>query len=212
MNLSALLGEIPFCEQKYLPYFQEPLSVVSNIGFLVAFFFLLKERPKGVEKLLVFLILMVGLGSASYHTYRSPLTHFLDVIPIYLILMTSLFLLLKKLVLNTKTAALLLSLFIVLQASLAVILPRNFLRSFLNGSLRYVIALFVLLGIYVYAQSRSLKNQRFLLYALVSFTVAIFFRSIDILVCPVFPFGTHFLWHIFVSVTAYYTTLFLLRS
>lgn len=212
MNLSSLLGEIPFCEQKFLPYFQEPLSVISNLGFIIAFFLLLKENPSSkTEKLLVGLVALVGAGSASYHAHRSPVTHFLDVIPIYLVLMISLFLLIKKLTSNPHKATTILSGFILLQASLAIVLPRNFLQSFLNGSLRYVIALLTLGGICTYAKVKSLKNQRLLLYGLLSFAVAIFFRSIDILVCPVFPSGTHFLWHIFVSITAYYTTLFLLH-
>ena len=212
MNASSLLGEIPFCEQKFLPYFQEPLSVLSNIGFLFAAYYLLKEKPSSfAEKSLVILTALVGLGSASYHAYRHPVTHFLDVIPIYLVLMVSLYLLAKKLTRNTKTSTIFLALFAGLQAGLALLVPQNFLKTFLNGSLRYVLALLVLLALFLYANHKKLKNSRLLLYGLISFAIAIFFRSIDILVCPVFPSGTHFLWHIFVSATAYYSALFILH-
>ena len=212
MNPSSLLGEIPFCEQKFLPFFQEPLSVISNIGFLIAAFLLLKEKPKGIEKLLVILVALVGLGSAAYHSHRSPLTHFLDVIPIYFVLMVSLFLLVEKLTKKIKSAVISLTLFTLLQASLAIALPKGFLRTFLNGSLRYVIALIALTLLYMFSETKRLSNSKFLLFGLLSFAFAIFFRSIDIFLCPVFPSGTHFLWHIFVSATAYYSALFILRS
>jgi len=73
----------------------------------------------------------------------------------------------------------------------------------LNGSIYYLpsLCMLVLLGYY--------DRRIFLAAAL--FTFALIFRSIDRAVCPVFPLGTHFLWHLFISLSVYYTTASLLK-
>lgn len=47
--------------------------------------------------------------------------------------------------------------------------------------------------------------------ALACALIALFFRSIDLAVCPVIPFGTHFLWHCFLSGAGFVGVLGILR-
>jgi hypothetical protein len=46
---------------------------------------------------------------------------------------------------------------------------------------------------------------------LASALLALVFRTADLLVCPYFPLGTHFLWHIFLSLAAFLGVLVLME-
>lgn len=73
----------------------------------------------------------------------------------------------------------------------------------LNRSLIYAPAFLVLvvLGMYHYQQR---KHERFILIASAGvFFFALVFRSIDLIVGPYFPVGTHFLWRLLSGVNVY---------
>jgi hypothetical protein len=66
----------------------------------------------------------------------------------------------------------------------------------LNGSLSYAPAFLVLIGLGL-RHLRYRQPERFLLLAAAGvFSLSLFLRSIDEAVCPRFPIGTHFLWHL----------------
>src|SRR4029077_702585 len=73
----------------------------------------------------------------------------------------------------------------------------------LNGSLIYAPAVLVIawLGVYHYRTHTGARHS--LLAAAVVFLVGVFFRTIDSAVCPAFPVGTHFLWHLLIPVALY---------
>jgi hypothetical protein len=73
----------------------------------------------------------------------------------------------------------------------------------LNGSLIYVPALFLVVGLGLVHLLQA-KNARYdLLAAAGVFVVALFFRTIDNMVCAEFPLGTHFLWHVLGALASY---------
>jgi hypothetical protein len=76
----------------------------------------------------------------------------------------------------------------------------------LNGSLSYAPALLILgsLGIYHYQQQK--QEPLILLAATGVLFVALFFRTLDKTICPEFPLGTHFLWHLLNGVVLYLST------
>ena len=73
----------------------------------------------------------------------------------------------------------------------------------LNGSLPYIPTFLVLLGLGVYHFCRCEHDRSVLFAAAGVFLLALFFRSIDMIVCPSFATGTHFLWHVLIAVALY---------
>ena len=186
--------------------------MATNLAFFISGVFTYKMlKAKNIKNSIYYffpwLILLIGLGSTSWHLYRSTITLLFDAIPIYMFLGLSLFLLLKKLVKNTKLAFGVIGLFILLQVFLTV----NF-SSFLNGSIRHVASAILLLVLIIWTHRKFEKVSLQLGIVFLVYVIGITFRTIDISICPVFNIGTHFLWHLFVAWGAYLIVHFLAKS
>jgi hypothetical protein len=73
----------------------------------------------------------------------------------------------------------------------------------LNGSVMYLPALLVLFVIASYHYLANKPRRRLPLIACGAFLLSLTFRTIDNAVCPVWPTGTHFLWHVLNAITLY---------
>jgi hypothetical protein len=80
-------------------------------------------------------------------------------------------------------------LFAVVSHGLAWVVPRDFL----NGSYAYLPALTALMWVAYRLDNEERRGAIFLAAGL--FALSLSFRTIDMTVCPIFPFGTHFIWH-----------------
>lgn len=187
----------------------EPFNASSNIAFLIAAYLIyrlikLKQSKSWKYFAMCILLAIVGIGSFSYHTARSNYTFLLDVVPIILFILLGSFLLMRLLIKSTKLSS-------ILTASLAVsylVIPSDKF----NGSLPYILTLIVLLplatwGLYKYKYGR----KALLLFMLcLVFGIAIIFRSIDLIALPIFPMGTHWIWHILTALSAYILARFVI--
>lgn len=66
----------------------------------------------------------------------------------------------------------------------------------LNGSVSYLPAALLIAGYAVALRRRAPATARGLAGVAALFGLSLFFRSIDLTVCPVLPRGTHALWHL----------------
>ena len=90
------LPEPVYCERHSNYYLAEPINALSNVGFFIAGYFafrlLAKHNLRKKEYLyLAIVIILIGIGSTAFHTFRNPYTFYLDVIPIYLFILVLLF-------------------------------------------------------------------------------------------------------------------------
>jgi hypothetical protein len=147
---------------------------------------------------LIILLVTIGVGSSLFHTFATTWARVLDAVPILLFQLTYLWLYSREIIkLRFGYASALLATFLV-----AAYFGRQF-PHILNGSLIYAPAFLVTLGLGFY-HYRAQKDERFAVLAAAGvFLAAIFFRSIDNAVCPSFPVGTHFLWHLLIPVVLY---------
>ena len=122
----------------------------------------------------------------------------LDVVPIFLFQLSYLWLYSREIIkMGYGYAGGLLAGFLV-----AAYFGRQF-PHILNRSLIYAPALLLILGLGIY-HCRTQKYERFgLLAAAGVFLVGVLFRTIDNAICPSFPVGTHFLWHLLIPVAIY---------
>jgi hypothetical protein len=72
---------------------------------------------------------------------------------------------------------------------------------FLNGSVGYLPALAALIAVAAVAKGEVVR--RGLAVAALVFAISLTLRTVDLALCPAFPLGTHFAWHILNAVVLY---------
>lgn len=184
-----------YCERLVSGMAGEPINLFSNVSFFLAFggiFSLVQGRKISLEfKVLVGLILAIGAGSSLFHTFATRGSQLLDVIPIFLFQVGYLWLYFGRVVqLNMSENLGLIGIFLA-----SSYLMQN-LSHVLNGSLSYLPGLIFLTGLGIYHYQQQKREHSILLLATGVFIIALFFRTIDLVICPYFAPGTHFLWHL----------------
>ena len=192
-----------YCERIDPGFWAEPVNAFTNIGFVfsawIVWRFAVREQTidSGIATI-TGMIAAIGIGSFLFHTMATPLTRWLDIIPIFVFQLLYIGFYTRRII-NLPVAVI--SILLIVFAASAVY-GRQFPHVF-NGSLIYAPALLtiIILGCYHYI---SRKVERGLLLGAASiFLLSIFFRSIDNMICPQFILGTHFLWHILNAVVIY---------
>ncbi len=195
-----------YCERTGPGLCDEPLNAVTNAAFLVAAWAVwrLARRRCALDagiRVLIGLLIAIGIGSTFYHMFANEWSRWMDVVPILLFQLFCTWLYAREVMGagRFRAAGVLAAFFGV--GLLTSLLPHDAL----NGSLQYAPAwlFLLLLGAYHCAAG---KPERWLMLAAVgTFTLSLFFRTIDIRMVGIFPTGTHFLWHILNGVTLYLT-------
>lgn len=184
-----------YCERTGPGLFAEPLNAVTNASFLVAALAAWhlargSGRPSIGLWVLLGLAASIGIGSGLWHTFATPWTMLLDVVPILIFLVWFLWLYGRN-VIGMSTP-------LVMASLVAFVLSASFAQRFgevLNGSLAYAPALIALFGFGVF-HARNWTTARFSLLAAAGvYALALVFRAVDQEVCSALPIGTHFLWH-----------------
>jgi hypothetical protein len=201
-----------YCERCGPGLLAEPINASTNVAFLIAAWasWILARRADALSAGiwgLIFLSVTIGVGSALFHTFATGWARWLDIIPILLFQLCFLWLYLRRIVgIGRSLAAASLAGFLA-----AALLGRRF-PGFLNGSLIYAPAFLVLVGLGLYHFWHRQPERLILLSAASVFLLSLFFRSIDEAVCPRFPTGTHFLWHLLNALLLYLSMRSLIAS
>lgn len=188
-----------YCERLSFSLLAEPLNLFSNTAFMVSAFVAytyLKSKsahplPYYVKALIVNLF-VIGIGSTLYHSFANRLTMIADIVPIGIFVFLFLQFSLKN-VLQLNRIQIVLSYVLLFGTTyLALLLP----PTLMNGSNAYFGAVFMVFYVAcrAYLKQNNRAAKRFAAAGSLV-CVALFFRSIDQLVCNQFPVGTHFLWH-----------------
>ena len=198
---------VSYCERTDWGLWQEPINLISNFAFIVAFFALVYQirQFKKVSRIYYFFVswvLVIGLGSISFHLLATPLAMWLDVVPIFSFIIVYLIWANKR-ILNRP---LWLNLLIVAAfVSLTLLMDMKF-KHIAAGTFSYLPAwLFLFIfTMKVWFTFPSVFLRHHFLKALNIFSLALFFRCVDIPLCHFIPFGTHFMWHILNAILLYY--------
>jgi hypothetical protein len=207
LNLWSLirLVQTPYCERLGPGPFAEPLNALSNLAFVIVAVLAAGRMREFANlslatRLLPWSLGVVAVGSALYHTYRGPGTYILDVVPLTAFIAGSVILVLRKVLGGTSKAIGVGAAFVLLQLLLLIFIPRHFL----NGSAPYLVAILFIPLIMAWIASRYGSLAWNIIPVAVLFALAFVFRTVDGIVCPWLPVGTHFLWHITAAAAAYY--------
>lgn len=186
--------------------FAEPLNAITNLAFVIGAFLTWKLlqtlKPLPVNRYwdiwtLTITMVVIGMGSALWHTVATQWAVMADVLPIYIFINIAIFSLFIRLIgLSFWRTACIWLVFQVINAATQTVLPADTL----NGSLMYV-PTFILLVIFVILLKKQQSGAMPILLSVSSvFFISLIFRTIDHSVCDTFPLGTHWIWH---SLNAY---------
>ncbi|TLU83850.1 MAG: hypothetical protein FDX30_06145 [Chlorobium sp.] len=195
-----------YCERHGLGLLDEPLNLTTNISFFLAAAaaaHLMKKhgRLNSGNAILVILMILIGTGSTLYHSFASKWAEVSDVVPIFLYQIAFLWLYCQKIIKLTQVYSFLgIFLFIAIN-----VFSCNF-QSVLNGSIMYFPAFIVVFSLGVYHLMHQQIERLAILAASLVFSLSLLFRTIDLYICPLWPLGTHFIWHILNGLLLYLTT------
>ena len=185
-----------YCERTSSAFWAEPVNALTNACFLVAAWFAWRRANRlgagsTAIRLLLGLMCAIGVGSFLWHTFATGWARLADVLPILFFQLLYAWLYFREVakVRVSSTAAIVLIYFV------AILAGRQFLHV-LNGSLVYAPALVFLLAVGIYHSATNRMERYIIPAALGVFIVALAARTIDNAICPNFPLGTHFIWHI----------------
>jgi len=200
-----------YCERTASGFWNEPLNALSNASFLLAAWWNYQRIDQtswtSIDVWLCGLAACIGLGSFAFHTVPSMLTQWLDVIPIWLFVVSYTVALIhclagrrwRRTVFITVVGFVLLISFFVLTGEVITAKPPGDGALPLNGSLQYLPALIVLLVVSVIATFSKHPITQYLWAASALFLLALCFRTVDIQVCGMVATGTHFIWHLLIG-------------
>lgn len=186
-----------YCERLGPGLWAEPLNALSNLAFVIAAIVAwrrLRGRPAVADlRLLASLIACVAVGSFAFHTLAQRWTLYLDTGSITVFLLAYLHrFLVRRAGLGAPAAGAGVLVFLGVDLGLPGLLS----GAPLNGSEFYAGAVLALSGAALWSRWRRLPGGRALSTALLLFIVSLFARSLDLSLCPEWPVGTHFLWHL----------------
>jgi hypothetical protein len=191
-----------YCERLDASFWAEPINAISNLSFIVAGFFLWRLRSSH-STLMATLVILIGLGSFSFHTYANRLTGLLDVLAIALYLFVFAFLIPKQWSRNSILIQLGSFLLLILSTVLAHLLMSYFKPAlpWLPSGM-YLGAWFALIIYALITQYSNKAAARFLWLAAIIFPVSLLSRQLDMPLCEAVG-GSHWLWHLLNGLTLY---------
>lgn len=182
----------------------EPLNSFSNFAFLAgaatAWFAWRSNAERDPWQLLLFaLAASIGVGSFVFHSAPTPHTLTMDLVPIQVFGLAYLaYVCLRYLRMPTFfVIALVIGFFLVRQYWIAAT-PKGAL----GGGITHVPSLLALIAIGVVLLVKRFLVGRYLLIASAAYVSALLVRSWDLYICPSFPVGVHWLWHLLTALTA----------
>jgi hypothetical protein len=197
-----------YCERTSAGWYAEPLNAISNLAFLFAGWAAWRSLTKANDitntwllSSTVALIPLVGLGSFVFHTLATRWAEWLDVIPIVFFMTFYIWLALKifldwLLVFRLSATGLFV---------FATFASEAFVSdAVLWGGAMYVPTV-VILSFFT-AVTASTKNcvSKVFVFASGGFMAAYVLRTIDVVVCPFLPTGTHMMWHLLNAMLMYF--------
>ncbi len=185
-----------YCERLGPGLWAEPLNAVTNLAFLIAAA-LLWPRLRGLAlpRLLCGVLAAIGLGSGLFHTVAARWAALADVLPILGFILIYVFAVNRAVWGMARLWAGVGVLLVVPYAAVATPVLARLLPG-LGGSAGYAS---VDLLIWLYAAALARRAPRFAGGMAVGaglLALSIWARAEDMPLCPIWPEGTHFLWHL----------------
>ena len=187
-----------YCERLDASFWAEPINAITNLSFIVAGLFIWRLRTPRSN-----LMILIGLGSFSFHTFANRLTGLFDVLAIALYLVVFAFLIPKQWSKNSiliQFGSVILLIVSIVLAQLLISPLKSALPWLPPGM--YLGAWLALLGYALITQSSNTLAARFLWLAIIVFPISLLSRQLDMPLCDLIG-GSHWLWHLLNGLTLF---------
>ena len=195
-----------YCERVDAGFWSEPFNAITNLAFLLAAYWLFKQTRReqqwvkdGSVTFLIVVLFQIGIGSFLFHTFATRWAGVADVLPIFIFIMTYVYVALRRFFGWSWWIAILGPLALIVQTPVYGALG-------LGGASGYLPALVGLLVLGFCQLHTDREVAISLLITAAIFAMSLSFRSIDELLCGQNPLGTHWLWHCLNALTLYRVT------
>lgn len=190
-----------YCERTGPGLWAEPLNFLSNAMFFLAALVIYREMSSLPHEkrrpllIAVGLLVLTGIGSSLFHSFATRWAEVADVIPIGIFLIYYLWMFLS--VLWGADRALIVKGFLGFGAATSFF-ALTLTQPVFNHSQTYFGTLVALVAMGYATWVRRLRRVSLYYWGAGGlFLGALVCRSIDLQICPLWPLGTHFLWHAF---------------
>lgn len=191
-----------YCERTAPGFWGEPLNAGSSllviVVSLVALVYVLRTRSLSPGLIaMMALALAIGIGSFLWHTFATRWAELADVLPIWAFVALYGAAVLKHSLRSRIGLPIAVSFgALVFMAGLALSMREtHMLGDTVSGSTQYLPALVVVFAAGRVAWKERHPSFRLIAVSSVLFALSFTFRSLDMPLCSIIPFGTHFLWH-----------------
>ena len=194
-----------YCERLDASFWSEPINAITNLAFIIAGWLIWCIRSPR-SGLMAILLILIGLGSFSFHTFANRLTGLLDVLAIALYLVSFAYLIPKQWSWDSRWTQIgsVITLFI-------LIVLCQFATNYMKSALPWMppgIYVGAWSALFLYAALTQNFNPiaaRYLWLAVLVFPFSLLSRQLDMPLCES-GFSTHWLWHVLNGVTLYLTS------
>lgn len=187
-----------YCERTDLSFWAEPANAASNLSFLLFAWLawrMLEGRKDRDSRGLTILLAVIGLGSFLFHTFATLWAELADVLPITAFIVFYLYFGIRRFLELPRWAGAIAVLgFFPYAIGFAWVINQGI--GPLNGSVGYLPVVLLITAFSIVMIPRNRDTAAGLATGALLLTISLFFRSIDMGVCPGFPIGTHFVWHL----------------
>lgn len=184
-----------YCERTDLTLWSEPVNAVTNAAFIIAALIMIfRTRDVAGARWLCVILLAIGVGSFLFHTTATAWAALADTAPIGLFILLYLFLVNRDVVGWPLWGVVLGTLAFIPYAALVVPVVNQIPFFAISNFYWTVPLLLVIYGIWL--RRRVPETARGLLIGAAILSSSITLRSLDEILCPVWPIGTHFGWHV----------------
>lgn len=185
-----------YCERTDFTYWSEPLNALTNFFYLFGAIWAFRwnrEPGLGIARILAVLLGFIALGSYLFHTHATAWASTADVTPIGLFILTYLFAVNRDVIGMRWWLALGATLLFLPYAALLVPVL-NRIPFFEISNFYWTVP--ILIAAYApFVARRAPETARGMLIGAGLLTVSISLRSLDLILCDVWPIGTHIFWH-----------------
>ncbi len=198
-----------YCERLGPGLWAEPFNALSNLGFILAGLWLLTRAARRGEpasvRVLAGLIVLIGIASAAFHTFATKWAELLDVAFIGLFIYWFVACYARhRWGAPWWLALLCMGLF----HAFGLLLSSPFAPGDFNGSVGYFPALAGLLAFGLLSAVKDRPHRALYFFAAaVVFALSLTLRTLDASLCPQWPLGTHWIWHLLNALTLCLATL-----
>ena len=182
-----------YCERLGPGLLSEPANALTNLAFIAVALWLW-PKARGVERLLCLLLLAIGIGSGLFHTYATGWAGLADTVSILLYILVYIYAANLRVVGLPVWGAL---------AGVAVALPVLILAGRVFAMIPgFEVSAFywpvpvLIAGYAAWAWGRMPQVARGWAIGAGILVLSLIARSVDEALCPVWPVGTHFAWHL----------------